>query len=157
MAAQDPHEMAPGAPGAGPVSHPGEEPHPEFDASAGPVGREGTGIIVVHIAGEGGEAGGEGGLVALALGEGGQSVSRENGIPVDDGGAEGAVFDRHLLVGVADGEDDLPVGGELGGGEIEGGDGGGGHGEFGEAGAEDEPDDEGDGANDDEDGDRSDD
>lgn len=153
MPTPDPHEVTSGAPRAGPEPDPGEELHPEYDAAAGTVGRQLTRRALADVAARSSKAGADGGLVALALGEGGESGAGEGFGVVGHGGFGGAVLDGHLLVGVADGQDDVPVGGEARRGEIEGGYGDGGYGELGEARAEDEPEDERDRTNDNKNGD----
>ena len=99
----------------GPEQHPRKaQPHAEFDAATCTVG----------LPGEGGNADGDGDFFVLALGEGRESGFGEEGRAVVDSGVKGAIVDVIVLVGIADGEDDVPVlvSGEVGGGEVEAGD-----------------------------------
>lgn len=113
---------------ASPGQKQGGEPHLEFDASAGAISGKAPGSIFVHVIGEGGR---NGGFLGLSLGEGEEKGVGKYGGAVDNGGIDAAITGGQD-VGVADGEDNVPLGGKMGGGEVEGGDGGGGNGEFGE-------------------------
>ncbi|KAJ8622724.1 hypothetical protein MRB53_031253 [Persea americana] len=106
-----------GAPAAGRVPERDENPRLEFDAAAGKVRRKAPDSVVVQGTGDGGEADSDGGFVALGLGREGDGSLSKDCRAVDDGDITGVVYGGQLLIAVADGEYDLPLRGEIGGGD----------------------------------------
>lgn len=149
--AESPQHPTPGPPSTGAEPNPGQQADVELDDALSPLLRHP--LPVVDVLGNGGEAGGKGGGILVGLvHRGHRGVGKERRV-VQDGGVDPVVEDAHLAVRVIDAKGEVPVGGEGTGGEVEGGSGGGGDEDAGEVGAEDEPEDEGDGAEDDEGGD----
>ncbi|PON78815.1 hypothetical protein PanWU01x14_017140, partial [Parasponia andersonii] len=152
--AQNPKQPPSQSPAPGPEPYSGQNPNVEIHSPATTVRIDALNDPIVDVGIGGGEGGVDGGLGPGPLREGRDSGLGEEGRLVENFGANLVVGNAHFLVGVVDGEADVPVAGDGGRGRgVEVGEGEGIDADFGEAGAEDEPDDEDDGGGDDEEGD----